>query len=64
MRKKINIYWRMKSNIISFFSKRWRVLIILLCIFFIADFYWTTGLVEKKEIAININPSSPAQRGQ
>lgn len=57
MRKKINIYWRMKSNIISFFSKRWRVLIILLCIFFIADFYWTTGLVEKKEIAININSS-------
>lgn len=57
MRKKINISWRIFSNTISFFSKRWKSLVILLCIFLIADFYWATGLVEKKEIVINVDSS-------
>lgn len=57
MRKKINIFWKIFSNTIFFFSKRWKSLVILLCIFLIADFYWTTGLVEKKEIVITVNSS-------
>lgn len=57
MRKKINIYWGIKSSITAFFVKQWRLLIIIICIFLIADFYWTTSLVEKKEITININSS-------
>lgn len=57
MRKRIYIYWRIKSRVISFFTKKWKTLIILLFIFLIADFYWITGLVERKEIIINVNSS-------